>query len=165
MAPVASAVPALPTGHHYLIDLATGEATDTATGEVLKPATAESLLTGKVAQGGPAGSTLTMSGATGQVSEASPATVTIRPIPATTCASSSIYFKVWRGVPYAHLCWADSGTTGTNAPGSYQFTTGNYTGAVAYTLSGGGTAFSPVLGPGSTGTFTGTVTVTSVSIQ
>ncbi|WP_372667919.1 hypothetical protein [Amycolatopsis kentuckyensis] len=89
----------------------------------------------------------------------------IRPIPATTCASSSIYFKVWRVVPFAHLCWADSGTTGTNAPGSYQFSTGNYTGAVAYTLSGGGTAFSPVLGPGSTAGFTGNVTVTSVSIQ
>ncbi len=53
MAPVASAAPALPTGRHYLIDVATGEATDTATGEVLKPAAAA-----------------TTSGTAGQVSEA-----------------------------------------------------------------------------------------------
>ncbi|MEA5367174.1 hypothetical protein VA596_47140 [Amycolatopsis sp., V23-08] len=100
---VAAAVPAAPeppSGHHYLIDATTGDATDTATGEVLAPVMAESRLARNVAQGGPAGATVTMSAQTGAVTQASMPLA----IPASSCRSVSRYFTIWRGVPYARVC-------------------------------------------------------------
>ncbi len=100
---VAAAIPATPeppAGHHYLIDAATGKATDAATGAVLAPTTAESLLAENVAQGGPAGATVTISAQTGAVTQASVPPAVL----AGSCLSLMYYFTIWRGVPYAGVC-------------------------------------------------------------